>query len=369
VATSDVVAPELLAWREEGAFWDTVESLGITLLVTREYEHLVMAFHAVSGKPHVSYLPLPHPSGIAIDRSAATVHVASTRNPNQIYELHPVRRARQPHVAGGAAEDPAYLMPLRSQFLPGAVYLHDLAFIDGVLHANAVGENAVIRFDAVGAYERVWWPRCVEHAGVPRFDRNLIQLNSIAAGATIEESYFSASTDAPSRRRPGHLDFRVDGTGVVFSGRTRDACIRGLTRPHSARLHGGRVWVCNSGYGEVGVGDDGRLLAVATLPGWTRGLCFAERVAFIGTSRILPRFHHYAPGLEPEASRCGIHALDADTGAVLGRLWFPAGDQIFAVDWLPRALAGGLPFSFRRSAERERLRFFSFADPLFRDSQ
>src|SRR4030095_7731247 len=80
----------LLRCRTSGSWWESLESAGITLLVTREYEHLVIALSVVRGKPLVSYLPLPHPSGLAVDRRNNVVHVASTRNPNQIYDLSPV---------------------------------------------------------------------------------------------------------------------------------------------------------------------------------------------------------------------------------------------------------------------------------------
>src|SRR5439155_7446833 len=104
----------------------------------------------------------------------------------------------------------------------------------------------------------VWWPRCIETADGPDFGRNYLQLNSIAAGPDLAGSFFSASTDQPSARRPGHRNFAVDRRGVIFAGATREAVVRGLTRPHSARLQGGRVWVDNSGYGELGVVEAGR---------------------------------------------------------------------------------------------------------------
>src|SRR5262249_51130660 len=146
-------------------------------------------------------------------------------------------------------------------------------------------------------------------SGGPDFGRNHIQLNSIAAGATVRDSFFSASVAAPGRRRPGHLDFAVDGRGVIFSGRTREPICVGLTRPHSARLHRGRVWIDNSGYGEVGYADQGHFKAIARLPGWTRGLCFVRDVAFVGTSRVIPKFARYAPGVKASEAMCGVHAV------------------------------------------------------------
>src|SRR5204863_6287126 len=135
---------------------------------------------------------------------------------------------------------------------PGCLYLHDLALVGGELYGNAVGQNAVVRLSPEGRYERVWWPRSIERAGRPDFRRNYLQLNSIAAGRDLAGSFFSASAEAPSPRRPGQRHFPVDRRGVIFSGATREPVARGLTRPHSARLWQGALWVDNSGYGEVG---------------------------------------------------------------------------------------------------------------------
>ena len=63
------------------------------------------------------------------------------------------------------------------------------------------------------------------YVGQPALDVNYIQLNSIAAGRTVEESFFSASADAITPRRPGHRDYPVDGRGVVFSGATREPIV------------------------------------------------------------------------------------------------------------------------------------------------
>ncbi len=207
-----------------------------------------------------------------------------------------------------------------------------------------------------GGHERVWWPRAIERDGRPDFSRNWLQLNSIAAGVDVASSFFSASAETISARRPGHRNFPVDRRGVIFSGATREPMARGLTRPHSARLYGGAVWVDNSGYGELGLAHEGGFEPVCRLPGWTRGLCFCEGVAFVGTSRVIPRFRQYAPGLDVKRSRCALHAVDAMSGAVLGSLTWPYGNQIFAIDWLPRSQSAGLPFPGGRTRRRRSCR-------------
>lgn len=314
--------------------------------MTREYEHLVMAMTMADGRPATSYMQIPHPSGLTVDREQGVVHIASTRNPNEIFDLAPAapNSERLDVSSGSLPERP--LVPIRSRFFPGCLYIHDLATIGNQLYANAVGQNAVVRLDHDGNHPPVWWPRLIETQDGPLFDRNAIQLNSIAAGPSLETSYFSASTDKITARRPGHANFVVDRRGVIFSGATREPVARGLTRPHSTRLLDGQVWVDNSGYGEVGVAEGGSFTPVARLPGWTRGLCFHGAIAFVGTSRVIPRFRQYAPGLNVDASRCGIHAIDTRNGKVLGSLYWPYGNQIFAIDWVSKCFTSGFPIRY-----------------------
>jgi len=331
------VDPRLLEHRTAGDFWKTLHARGIVLLVTREYEHLLIALSGGGRGARVSYLGLPHPSGLAIDPRRGVVHVASTRNPNQIYDLRAVR-------GSGAWARRRVLVPVRTRYFPGASYIHDLAMVGGQLHANAVGQNAVVRISPGGGCDRVWWPRSIEVRKGAAFSRNYLQLNSIAAGRNLAASFFSASAARPGRYRPGQLEFPVDRRGVVFSGRTRDVVAGGLTRPHSARLHRGRLWVDNSGYGQLGVVARGAFEPVFTLPGWTRGLALLGDLAIVGTSRVLPRFQCYAPGLEVDKSECGLHLLDIRTGRRLGSLIWPLGNQIFAIEAVPVGFCDGLPF-------------------------
>lgn len=356
-----VVSIDSLRKRVRGQFWQTLSERGLTLLVTREYEHLLIALAAPEGRPHVSYQVLPHPSGIAYDPDAGAVHVAATRNPNQVVTFSPLRSLRERRDVPATLPPGNPLMPVRTRFLPGCLYMHDLAMVGGELHANAVGENAVVRFTDAGEAERVWWPAAIERDGTPDFTRNYLQVNSIAAGKDIASSYFSASTDRIGRHRPGHLNFPVDGRGVIFSGATREPIARGLTRPHSARFRDGQIWVANSGYGELGLCADGRFEPHLRLRGWTRGLCIAGDLAIVGTSRVIPRFRRYAPGLDVDSSECGIHLIDLDRAAVIGSLTWPTGNQIFAIEAVPTAVTTGFAQSATRtSTSRTTDLYYSF---------
>lgn len=338
----------LLQARASKGWWSLLERLAITLVVTREYEHLVVALSAANGRPRQSYMVLPHPSGIVADRRRQRLHIASTRNPNQIFTL----------AAASATAGERRLVPVETTFYQGSLYLHDLAIIAGRLYGNAVGQNAIVRLEPNGGFTRVWWPRCIERGGRPEVRRNHIQLNSIAAGLSLRDSFFSASSTSLDSVRPGHLRYPVNRRGVVFSGRTREPICGALTRPHSARLWRRRLWVANSGYGELGIVSDGTLEVVRTLPGWTRGLCLIDDIAFVGTSRVIPKFARYAPGLDLARSRCSIHAIAVRSGELVASLEWPQGNQIFGIEWLPASCVSGFVFDAARSAPAAATQFF-----------
>jgi len=366
------INPQLLAFGVRGKWWEILESLRITLLVSREYEHLIVALNHDGDKATVTFQPIPHPSGLAVDREKGVVYLASTRNPNQVYDFEPVTGHL---LRGGPSHEPSILgnplVPIRSRFYPGCMYLHDLSIIDRTLYANAVAHNAVVRLGPLGGYQRAWWPRCIETDRGPDFSLNYLQLNSIAAGKTLSESFFSASADRMSRRRPGHKNFPVDKRGVIFSGSSREPFVRGLTRPHSARLYQNRLWVDNSGYAEFGYVENHRFAPMARLPGWTRGLCFSKNIAFVGTSRIIPQFRQYAPGIDADKCLCGVHAVDIDKGRIMGSLIWPYGNQVFAVDWMPAQFSQGFPFRVtgKRATAMERRLFYSFETKNVRDRE
>lgn len=361
--------PSLLKHKVRGAFWELLDQLNITLVVGREYEHLLMALSVQKGKPHVSFQPLPHPGGIAVDTKGGRMVVASTRNPNQLFTFKPVSgflKRKDIDPPGGAGA----LVPVSTATYPGSLYLHDLAFIGGHLHGNAVGHNALVKFHADGRYERVWWPGCIDTAKGPRFGENLLQLNGIAAGANLKTSVFTASVAKPGKHRPGHLEFPVDGTGVVFDGKTRLPMATGLTRPHSPRFAQGRLWLANSGYGEVGAVSGGKLETLARLPGWTRGLCVVGDYLFAATSRVIARYAVYAPGLKVDASVCGVHVLDLHSGKVLGSMVWPTGYQIFALEALPGGWTQGFPFSASSPNKTQHLSdyYYAFDTHLLQES-
>ena len=117
----------------------------------------------------------------------------------------------------------------------------------------------------------------------------------------------------------------------------------------------------NSGYGEVGARRGRRVPAVARLPGGREGSVSGGRLAFVGTSRVIPRFA-VCPRLEAANSVAGVHVLDTTDGRVVASLVWPHGNQIFAIEAAPARMTSGLPFpaTGRRRPARERGLFYAF---------
>ena len=119
----------------------------------------------------------------------------------------------------------------------------------------------------------------------------------------------------------GWRDRRADG-GIVIDVENNEIVVEGLSMPHSPRLRDGRLWLLNSGAGELGFVDfqSGRFEAVAFCPGYARGLAFVGRHAILGLS--MPRENRTFSGLPLDAAlqarntdpRCGLAIVDLDNG-------------------------------------------------------
>src|SRR5262249_1303104 len=110
--------------------------------------------------------------------------------------------------------------------------------------------------------------------------------------------------------------------------------------PQWAGGEAGRLWLLESGTGTLGFVDEaaGRYQPIAELPGFTRGLDFCGRLAFVGLSAVRESaVFSGIPITERLAERtCGVWVVDLQTGATVAFVRF-ADDgvqEIFAVQVL-----------------------------------
>ena len=119
----------------------------------------------------------------------------------------------------------------------------------------------------------------------------------------------------------GWRDHRAGG-GVLMDVATGEAILTGLSMPHSPQVHDGKVWLLNSGAGELGFCDpvSGRFEVVAFCPGYARGLAFVGQYAVVGLSMARENRTFQDLPLDEAlarrgaAARCGLLVIDTLTG-------------------------------------------------------
>ncbi len=135
--------------------------------------------------------------------------------------------------------------------------------------------------------------------------------------------------------------------GVVLGVPDGQVVARGLAMPHTPRWYDNRLWVLNSGHGQLGYVNPakGTLEVVCTLPGYVRGLCFLGPYAVVGMCLI--REQHIFGGL-PIAAKfdelmCGLAVVDLRTGQPAAMFRFTSGcEEIFEIDFLPGVRQGAM---------------------------
>jgi uncharacterized protein (TIGR03032 family) len=120
----------------------------------------------------------------------------------------------------------------------------------------------------------------------------------------------------------GWRDCRPDG-GVVINARANEILARGLSMPHSPRLHDGRLYVHNSGRGSFGFIDTskGTFEHIAFCPGYLRGMTFHGDWAIVGLSKPRDRTFAGLPLADELARRsavaqCGLQVINLKTGNI-----------------------------------------------------
>jgi len=210
-----------------------------------------------------------------------------------------------------------------------AVYAPHAAWVTGDLDVHDLGFGADGRpvfvntlFGCIAAvsdthsFRPLWKPPFVSRLAAE--DRCHLNGMAMAAGRPRYATAVSRSDTAD-----GWRDRRASG-GVAVDVASGEIVCAGLSMPHSPRLFGGRLWLLNSGAGELGHVDReaGRFEPVAFCPGYARGLAFAGDHAAVGLS--LARENRTFSGLPLDgalaardtAPRCGLAVIDLASGDI-----------------------------------------------------
>lgn len=211
-----------------------------------------------------------------------------------------------------------------------ACYVPRISYTTGALDAHDVGitkKGEVIfvntRFNCLAtisetrSFKPVWKPDFIDQI----ISEDRCHLNGLAMDKG-KPKYVTATSK--SNTIDGWRDRRADG-GIIIDVESNKIVLEGLSMPHSPRIHNGKLYVLNSGTGELGHVEIGATPAkskfhpVAFCPGFVRGLSFHGKYAFVGLSK--PRYERFeglalddklkAADSEPW---CGIQVIDLENG-------------------------------------------------------
>lgn len=303
-----------------------LSALGISLAVSTYQSGHVILVRAHADGIDTHFARFDRPMGLGADAERIVV---GTRR--ELRELRNVP-ALSERLPGTPRPDAVYA--LRRVHVTGDIDVHEIALgRSDVWYVNTLF-SCLCRWTPEHGFDPVWRPRFVS-ALAPE-DR--CHLNGLAL-VDGRPRFLTAlgATDAPQGWRAGKRD-----GGVLLDCIDDLVVAGGLSMPHSPRWHGGRLWLLESGKGALSMVDptDGRVVEVARLPGFARGLALIDRYAFVGLSILRePNAFTDIPVTDDDEARvCGIYVVDCVAGRPVAFLRFTGRVQeLFAVETLPGA--------------------------------
>jgi uncharacterized protein (TIGR03032 family) len=277
------------------------------------------------GRLNTHFRSFQKPMGIAADGARLAIGGSNT-----VWHYRNMP-AVAPKLEPKGTHDACYLP--RSIHVTGDIDIHELAWSGaGDLWIVNTRFSSLCTLDEDHSFVPRWRPPFVTAlAPEDRCHLNGLEMVDGAPGWVT----CHGATDAAA----GWRDGKAKG-GVLVDVRTGDVVLRELSMPHSPRVHGGHLWVLESGEGTLAVVDPKARTrrAIASLPGFTRGLAFAGPIAFVGLSKVRESaVFSGIPLVERIAERvCGVWAVNVESGETLGFVRFEEGvEEIFSVQVLP----------------------------------
>ncbi len=313
-------------YMHDGGFVQIMHEIRASLLVSTYQAGKLMLVRAGEGRISTLLRSFEQPMGVAVQPSLEQIAVGATK---EVWFL-----ASCPDIAGQfdppGRHDACYA-PRRSH-VTGDMRSHEMAFVNDELWIVNTRFSCLCTLDPQYSFVPRWMPPFITQLAAE--DR--CHLSGLAVDGD-KIAYVTAH--ATSNEQQGWRENK-EKTGIVIHVPTGEIVAEGLCMPHSPRLYDGKLYLLNSGRGQLNTLDPktGKLDTIIELPGYTRGMAMLGKYAFIGLSKI--RETAMFGGL-PIAERldelhCGIHVVDLTSGQTAGVMQFEAGaEELFDLQILP----------------------------------
>jgi uncharacterized protein (TIGR03032 family) len=311
-------------YEHSGNLPDLLQALRASVLLSTYQAGKLVVIGSDARKTAFSFHSFDQVMGIAVGRDR--VAIGARR------QIHFLRAAHEvaPGLAPAGTFDGCFLT--RTSITTGSIHGHDLAFgSEGLWVVNTLF-SCLCTLDEEFNFVPRWRPPFISQL----IDQDRCHLNGLA----LEDGKPRYVTVLGLTDEPAGWRSNKRSGGAILDVPSGQVVAPGLCMPHSPRVYGGKLWVLNSGCGELAIVDTqtGKLQVVASLPGYTRGLAFFGNYAFVGLSRIRETniFGGLPIGEHREKLLCGLGIVELATGRTIATLQFKTGvEELFAVEVLP----------------------------------
>jgi uncharacterized protein (TIGR03032 family) len=307
---------------------DLLRQAPCSLLTTTFQANKLILVRPQAAGLNTHFYDLARPMGLAADRNR--IFVGSQHAVHEFRNVPLLAAKIEP-----ASRHDAVFLP-RNIHITGHVDIHEIAFAEQQCWYVNTLFSCLCTLDTEHSFVPCWRPRFV--SGYAPEDR--CHLNGLAM-ASGRPKFLTAL--GACNGREGWRANKRDG-GVLIDFDSGEIVAHGLSMPHSPRIHAGRLWLLESGKGSLATldPDTGKVQTVVQLPGFTRGLDFLGRLAFIGLSQLRESnpFTDIALTDQNPDRASGIWVVDIISGQIVAFLRFSASvEEIFAVHALPGMLS------------------------------
>lgn len=279
----------------------------------------------------IQVVPFSRPMGIAVNGNRMAIGsktmVSQYHNQPDLDEafLRPAIKEQ----AGMVYQSDAWFAP-QSYMVTGAVDVHDVSYdvSNNVWFVNT-RFSCIATLDYHFSFVPVWKPKFISQLA-PQ-DRCHLNGLTMKDGMPYLATCF-AETDEYNGWRPQMMN-----GGVIIHIPSDEVVVRGLSMPHSPRIHNGEVFLLNSGKGELLLlSDDMSVQVLAKFPGFVRGMSGYGNYLFVGVSEARHVVKRSKLGFEKiDVSQnepvCGVYVFDTISGKVVDKVIFNGVKEIFDI--------------------------------------
>jgi uncharacterized protein (TIGR03032 family) len=305
-----------------------LDQLGVSVLVSTYQAGKLVIVRGDGGVLNTHFRDFRQPMGLALAGNRLAVGTA-----NHVWEFHNVPAVVR-RLAPANKHDGCFLP--RSSHVTGNVAIHEMAWVKDEKGPELWFVNTrfscLCTLDGAHSFVPRWRPPFIS-ALAPEDRCHLNGLGLIDGRPRLVTVLGRTDTAG------GWRTTKKDG-GALLDVPSGAVVVSGLSMPHSPRWYAERLWLLESGQGSLGMVDAaaGKYEPLAVLPGFTRGLDFCGRYAFVGLSQV--RETAVFSGI-PLAERlqertCGVWVVDLGSGKTVAFVRFEeAVQEIFAVQVVP----------------------------------